>query len=1244
MRGSSYHLERNALAGGEIIRSSPSVWTRSPQPPPNCSLPRHPPSVLLGRQSCRLPSTPRPVLGIFHPCLPETNSVRGQNHSPFPTSTPDPHPVTQTPSFFPPSPDPKPDSLQSLNPEQREAVEHLEGPILVLAGAGSGKTRVLTVRIARLVQEHGVPPDRILAVTFTNKAAGEMRERIRALLGREPVGAWMGTFHSLGARFLRRHAELLGWDSTFTIFDAEENLREIKRIMDALQLDPKRWKPQAIRSAISDAKNQLVRPEAFVEQHGDGFDLFLRNVAKVYPAYQKSLRDQNAFDFDDLLVKPVELLDAHPGVADRYRERFAFILVDEYQDTNHAQFRLLELLAQKHRNLMVVGDDDQCVLPGTLIATPAGPIPVEEVVPGGQVVGATGGGRSAPGPVTAAPTRLFRGPVIRLVTEDGRTLRATPNHLVFGRLRPDAETWYVYLMERDGMGFRIGITRGVRARRSGELVNGLAVRLNQERADRAWVLGTFTSEADARLREAELAFGFGIPTVVFHAQGRRVALDDDRIRTLYDGIDTRERAERLLEALHLFPEHPHHLPSAVMRGEKVRRVVNLTLFGDGRRYQGRPWSDHRVQLVTRGEGARAAVAADGYPVREGKGEGWRVETARKSHDEGWRYARELAARVDAEFRVRARLAPAQEGLRSAGMFDCLPVSHLFPGMEVAVLGADGSVHPARVSAREVEDYDGPVHDLSVGELRTYFADGICVHNSIYGWRGADIRNILDFETTYEGARVVRLERNYRSTGTILEAANQVIRRNLHRKEKTLHTDREEGERLTLVETADERDEAGWIAEEIEARLTDGALGRYRESAILYRTNAQSRALEDAFRRKGIPYQIVGGVRFYERREIQDVLGYLRLISNPLDSAAFTRVVNTPKRGIGKTSQQRLIRFADEAGLPLLEAALRADDAPDIPTGARKSLARFAALIQKYSLRAAKLSVGALLEELIDELDFLTHLRNEGPEGEDRAENVKELIAGALEFEAELTEEWDETPPDHFTELDLFLQQVALVTDLDRADPDADAVTFMTLHNAKGLEFPLVFLAGLEDGLFPLGRAYDDPAQLEEERRLFYVGITRAEDKLILTWARERRRAGDVMMGTLSSFVEDVPELLLETRRSPRLEREQAAFRLQGGGGSPWMGGGRSGDFGSPSRTGREDRAEDRAREEEEFEAGLNQDQPRMVKGERVSHATFGSGTVVEVSGFGRDVRITVNFDSVGQKKLLARYAGLERDY
>jgi DNA helicase-2/ATP-dependent DNA helicase PcrA len=378
------------------------------------------------------------------------------------------------------------------------------------------------------------------------------------------------------------------------------------------------------------------------------------------------------------------------------------------------------------------------------------------------------------------------------------------------------------------------------------------------------------------------------------------------------------------------------------------------------------------------------------------------------------------------------------------------------------------------------------------------------------------------------------------------------------------------------------------------------------------------------------------VRFYERREIQDVLAYLRLISNPRDMAAFERVVNFPRRGIGPTSLGRLKEWAAERGISLLAAAGAASEVPDLPAAASRGLALFARLVAEFAARAKRLAVGPLIEELVDALDLVTALRAEGPEGADRMENVKELIAGAMEFEAQVREEWEGSPPEHFTELDLFLQQVALVTDIDRHDPAGDAVTLMTLHNAKGLEYGSVTIAGLEEGLFPLARAYDDPAQLEEERRLFYVGITRARDRLCMTWARERRRAGGYMAGSLSSFVEDVPEALLDSRVSPRVEREDAAYRTRAD---------------SSFRTREEDGFERAARastrralEERVFEEELNQDLPTLRPGERVSHATFGSGKVVDVVGFGDDLKVTVDFESVGRKRLLARYAGLERDF
>jgi len=767
------------------------------------------------------------------------------------------------------------DHLAGLNQEQRVATEHFEGPLLVLAGAGSGKTRVLTSRVCHLIQHHGVPADRILAVTFTNKAAGEMKERITRLLGAEPRGMWVGTFHALGARMLRRHAPQLGWDRTFSIFDADQSLRLVKSVQEEVGLDPKRWSPKALRSEMSNAKNQLQGAEAFAREVDGSFDLFLRNVAKVYPEYQKALENQNAFDFDDLLMKPVELLEANPAILQGYRDRFSFVLVDEYQDTNRAQFRFVELMAADHGNLMVVGDDDQ---------------------------------------------------------------------------------------------------------------------------------------------------------------------------------------------------------------------------------------------------------------------------------------------------------------------------------------------------------------------------------SIYGWRGADIRNILDFEESFPGAEVVRLEQNYRSTSVILESANAVIAENVNRKGKTLRTERVGGERIALVETFDERDEARWIQGDIEQRFTDTPERAYSDFAVLYRTNAQSRALEDAFRRAGVPYQIVGGVRFYERREILDVLAYLRLISNPLDSVAFDRVVNYPRRGVGATSQERLLAFARADGIPLLEAAARADEAPDMHKGGARGLKKFADLIQRFSLRAVQAPVGELLEELVQELDLMAHLHDEGPDGEDRARNVAELIAGARDFDTEMVETLGSEEIDTFTELDLFLQQVALVADVDRLDSDEDTVTLMTLHNAKGLEFPVVYIAGMEDGLFPLSRAYDDPESLEEERRLFYVGITRAEDTLAVIWARQRRRAGDFTYGSLSSFLDAVPEDHLELRKSRRLRSMEGStpHRPRGSASADRHGRGAVGGFsGGQERLGGRSRVNE---PEVDEDVALNQDLPSFQPGERVVHKTFGSGTVMKISGFGRDLRVTVEFDDVGEKRLLVRYAGLEKDW
>jgi len=474
--------------------------------------------------------------------------------------------------------------------------------------------------------------------------------------------------------------------------------------------------------------------------------------------------------------------------------------------------------------------------------------------------------------------------------------------------------------------------------------------------------------------------------------------------------------------------------------------------------------------------------------------------------------------------------------------------------------------------------------------------------SIYGWRGADVRNILEFEEDFEACHTVRLERNYRSTGRILAAANEVIRHNRRRKDKTLFTDGPEGEPLLVVRADDDAAEARWIADTIEDRMEDEAGAAYRDFAILYRTNAQSRALEDAIRRRGLPYQIVGGLRFYERREIRDVLAYLRLIANPRDRAAFERAVRWPRRGVGEVTRSRLLAWAREEGLSPVEASRRATGSESVPTAGARALEGFGELVERYRRLAEGLPAADLLRRLIEELDLLQALREEGPEGEERAENVEELVAAAAEID-ERGQAATAVPPAApegeeagLTSLDRFLQEVALVADVDRHDPEADAVLLMTLHNSKGLEFPWVFLAGMEEGLCPHARSAGSEEDLEEERRLFYVGLTRARRRVALTHASSRRRYGRRSWAAPSSFLRELPE--------EHVQEASATARSDGG--------------------------------------AVGDDGPgRWSEGDAVRHPRFGRGTVVDVAGSPRDPRLAVAFEDGRTRRLIARYAGLE---
>ena len=741
------------------------------------------------------------------------------------------------------------DWIRTLNPEQREAVAHRDGPILVLAGAGSGKTRVLTTRIAILLQEHGVPPHRVFAVTFTNKAAAEMRQRVGLLLSRDPAGLWIGTFHGLSARLLRREAERLGFSREFTIFDEDDRHALIKRLLEERNIPAKLFPARAVQAVISAARNRMWTAGDLRNQAG--YDRLGEIAADLMDPLALELRRQNAMDFDDLMLHPLTLFREHPDRLAYWRDRFSFLLVDEFQDTNRAQYLLLRQLGA-HGNVFAVGDDDQ---------------------------------------------------------------------------------------------------------------------------------------------------------------------------------------------------------------------------------------------------------------------------------------------------------------------------------------------------------------------------------SIYGWRGAEVRNMMDFTRDFPGARTVRLEENYRSTRLILDAANAAISRNTSRLGKTLRTRREGGESITVLAAADERDEAEWIAGELARRSAAGEWP-LEEMAILYRTNSQSRALEEALRRGGVAYRVVGAISFYERREVKDLLAYLRLIANPADDEAFLRAIAVPRRGIGEASLATFRAAALGWNRPLLDSARIAERITGLRPNVREALQRFAILLDQLRERSLAAPPVHVLEQLIAAIDYQSLLLAEGPEGADRWENVRELVAAAAE--------WSEVVPedDPGTPLERFLTEAALVTAADSAQGDS-GVTLMTLHTAKGLEWPVVVISGLEEGLFPLSRSLETQDGLEEERRLFYVGLTRARDKLYLTWARARRRGGELRRGMVSRFMESVPAPLLEEKSTASLWSPQ---RTSGGWLAPWEV--TTVPRATPTRLYAID------------EDLSNQDAPRLIKGERVRHRRFGSGTVQGLSGAGKDLKVSVLFDDagVGLKQLLVGVAGLERDW
>lgn len=760
--------------------------------------------------------------------------------------------------------------LAGLNDKQVEAVKWTEGPLLVLAGAGSGKTRVLTHRVAYLIQEKNVFPWNILAITFTNKAATEMRERVGKLLGEDARDVWVSTFHALCVRILRRDAEKINYSRSFTIAATSEQRTLVKHICADLNIDTKKFDPRTILSTISNAKNALETPKDFADKASKPYE---KMVAKVYERYQHELEEDSAMDFDDLIMKTIQLFESDSETLDYYQEKFRYIHVDEYQDTNDAQYKLVSMLAKKYQNLCVVGDNDQ---------------------------------------------------------------------------------------------------------------------------------------------------------------------------------------------------------------------------------------------------------------------------------------------------------------------------------------------------------------------------------SIYGWRGANMNNILNFEHDYPKAHTVLLEQNYRSTKTILSAANDVIQNNVYRKPKKLWTTNPQGDKISYYRAQNEHDEARYVVSQIETMKEQKHM-KFNDFAVLYRTNAQSRVIEETFMKSTVPYTMVGGHKFYDRKEIRDVLAYLTLLVNPRDSISFTRVVNTPKRGIGTTTVERLRDFARSINAPLLAASQQVENATAINGRARNKLADFGNLIADLTKQAAILSLTELTQQVLERSGYNKMIKDDHSlESQARRENLDEFLSVTKEFDDEHKD--DDAAPNE--KLSTFLSDLALVSDQDDVDEQAPAVTMMTLHAAKGLEFPVVFLVGMEEGIFPLSRSAIDDDELEEERRLAYVGITRAQKKLFITNAYSRLLYGRVQRNPESRFVTEI---------DPALLQEDNAYGSHGAGNGNFSTTGRSVPFGGSGdrnyraatattwgSQGHHHYRDAGKRVPPKTNTGTGAEKVAWKTGDKVSHKKWGTGTVIAVKGTGDDMELDIAFPDEGVKRLLASFAPLQR--
>jgi DNA helicase-2/ATP-dependent DNA helicase PcrA len=826
-------------------------------------------------------------------------------------------------------------------------------------------------------------------------------------------------------------------------------------------------------------------------------------IAEAWERYDVILKKEKALDFDDILVDALKLLREHAHVREHFRAQWSHIHVDEYQDTNRVQYELIKTLSGERRNIAVVGDVDQCVVAGTRVTMRDGTTrAVERIRVGDEVLSNYGSGDMRGAHVSAVHTRTATKDLVRITTLSGAALTTTPEHTHFAgyRLGVSTQQYFTYLMYKKGMGWRLGVTQVYTKGQRNPIV-GFKLRTNQEHADALWIIGVHASMQEARISEYTLSLSYRIPTLPFVARkGLSVngyVHDQKALKAIFDTFHTDTSAQKLLEDYHLSPGHPHHRAQS---RDSNRRNITLTLCGDRRGKK----PMHRISMTGNDAIGARTLTKLGLSVRTVKNgsKSWRFETANSSYGEVRAIAEQIQrAFPDAVIIEKARLGKGVAGAATNSL-DLLPAASVLPGMSMYTQSGTYDVVTRTVRIPSTAQ----VYDIDVENTHNYVANGILTHNCIYSWRGASIEHIMNFEHDYPEAEVVVLTQNYRSTKTILAAANQAIEKNIKRREKVLVTDNPDGDRIKLGGFSDEVQEAYFVAHEAGRLIRAGV--NPNMISVLYRANFQSRILEEAFLHNSIPYQVLG-TRFFERKEVKDALSYLRVAVNPDSVADITRTINTPVRGIGKVTLAKLISHGRES----------------LSGAQREKVEGFYRLLARIREKVDKEKPSQVMKYILDESGLNALYREGSEEDEERAENLRELVTVATKY--------DTFPLGDG--IDALLEEAALQSDQDelslREQMKKNGVKLMTVHAAKGLEFDTVFITGLEDGLFPHARDGDDSVDTEEERRLFYVAITRARKTAYMTYALTRRIFGTSSVNMPSVFINELDPALTEVVES-----------------------------------------------------------------------------------------------------------------